>query len=185
MMEVRPKKVRFSVPRIVAAAGLAVAVGFLAAQPSRAAQPGVVKIAVFKFALRDSSAGGGLAKDPRDAKYLQMATAEARHLLSVSGRYRIVDTGSAEPKLTAAGGVQECNGCEVALARKLGAGQAMVGLVTRVSQIEYTIQILVKDVATGKTAAEGFTGLRMGANYSWPRGVAWLMKNRILATRGR
>jgi hypothetical protein len=27
------------------------------------------------------------------------------------------------------------------------------------------------------------TGLRMGADYSWVRGVTWLMKNRVLASR--
>jgi hypothetical protein len=29
--------------------------------------------------------------------------------------------------------------------------------------------------------AVGYTGLRMGANYSWPRGAKWLMERRVVA----
>jgi hypothetical protein len=56
----------------------------------------------------------------------------------------------------------------------------MVGVFTRVSRTEYTLQILVRDAQTGAVVSNASTGLRMGANYSWPRGVKWLMDNRIL-----
>jgi hypothetical protein len=66
------------------------------------------------------------------------------------------------------------------LANKLGADQSMVGVFARVSRTEYTLQILVRDTHSGAVASNVFTGLRMGANYAWPRGVKWLMDNRIL-----
>jgi hypothetical protein len=161
-------------------ASLAAAFIFLAVQPSTAA--GLVKIAVFNFELDDRSAAGGIiGQDARDTEYLKASTEQARKMLAASGRYRIVDTGSVEGKVIAAGGIQNCNGCEAPLARKLGADQWMVGLVTRVSRTEYTLQIQVKDARTGKAVSDAFTGLRMGANYSWPRGVEWLMQNRLLS----
>ena len=58
----------------------------------------------------------------------------------------------------------------------------MVGVLTRVNRTEFTLQILVRDARSGAVVSNNFTGLRMGANYAWPRGVKWLMENRILAT---
>ena len=143
-----------------------------------------VKIAVFDFELDDRSAGGSIiGQDAVDTENLKLAAQEARRLLSASGRYVIVDAGSAAGEVTAARGVRHCNGCEGALARKLGADRSMIGLFTRINRTEYTLQILVRDSATGAVLSNDFTGLRMGANYAWPRGVKWLMENRILSAQ--
>jgi Protein of unknown function (DUF2380) len=162
------------------AASLAAALIAFAIQPSEAAEP-EVKIAVFAFELDDRSAGRGIvAPDAIDTENLNASTEEARRMLAAAGRYSIVDAGAVADEVAAAGGIQHCNGCEVPLAAKLGADQAMVGVFTRVSRTEYTLQILVRDAQTGDVVANASTGLRMGANYSWPRGVKWLMDNRIL-----
>src|SRR5262245_59445612 len=77
----------------VLAAGLAAVLTVIAAQRSEAAEP--VKIAVFDFELDDRSAGGGIiGPDAIDTENLQESTEQARRMLSASGRYRIVDTGS-------------------------------------------------------------------------------------------
>jgi hypothetical protein len=162
-------------------AGLAAALMF-AVQPSKAAEP--VKIAVFDFELDDKSAGGGIiAQDAIDIENLKLSTEEARRMLSASGRYSIVDAGSVAGQVIAAGGIRHCNECDGPLAQKLGADQSMIGLFTRVNRTEYTLQILVRDARTGAVVSNSFTGLRMGANYSWPRGVKWLMDNRILSAQ--
>jgi hypothetical protein len=163
------------------AASLAAALTVFAMSPSEAAEPEVVKIAVFDFVLDDRSAGRGIVgPDAIDSENLIKSTEEARRLLADSGRYSIVDASAAADEVTSAGGIQHCNGCEVPLAAKLGADQSMVGVFTRVSRTEYTLQILVRDAQTGAVVSNASTGLRMGANYSWPRGVKWLMSNRIL-----
>ena len=164
------------------AACLAAALTVFAIQPSKAAEPGPVTIAVFDFELNDTSAGGGIiGQDAIDTENLRKSTEEARRMLSASGRYSIVDTGSVAGEVISAGGIQHCNGCDGPLAKKLGADQSMVGVFTRVSRVEYTLQILVRDTQTGAVVSNNFTGLRMGANYAWPRGVKWLMNNRILS----
>ncbi len=104
-------------------------------------------------------------------------------MLSASGRYSVVETGSVADEVSSAGGIQQCKGCDGPLAKKLGADQSMVGVVTRVNRTEYTLQILVRDAQTGAVVSNDFTGLRMGANYAWPRGVKWLMTNRILSAQ--
>jgi hypothetical protein len=164
-------------------AGLAIGlIAFVALQPSRAAEPW--RIAVFDFELDDKSGGAGIiAKDAIDIENLRESTEEARRMLLASGHYTVVDTSGVAGEVVSAGGIQACNGCEGALAKRLGADRSMVGVVTRVNRTEFTMQILVRDTATGAVISNDFTGLRMGANYAWPRGVKWLMTNKILAAQ--
>jgi hypothetical protein len=163
------------------AASVAAALSGVAIVACEAADP--VKIAVFDFELNDASAGGGVvAPDAIDTENLGKSTEEARRMLSASGRYSVVDTGSVAGEVLAAGGIQHCNGCDGPLAVKLGADQSMVGVLTRVNRTEFTLQVLVRNAQTGAVVSNNFTGLRMGANYAWPRGVKWLMENRILST---
>jgi hypothetical protein len=151
-------------------------------QLSRAAEPApVVKMVVFDFELDDRSAADGLiAKDAIDDENLKKATEEARQRLAASGRYAVVDTGPAAGELIAAGGIQRCNGCEASLAKKLGADQSLSGVFGRVSRTEYTLQVVIRDARTGAILSNSFSGLRMGANYAWPRAVTSLIDNKIL-----
>jgi Protein of unknown function (DUF2380) len=139
-----------------------------------------LKIAVFDFELDDHSAGGGIIpEDDIDRANLKQSTDEAKRLLLAGGRYSIVETSSVVGEVKASGGVIDCNSCEVGLARKLGADQALIGVITRVNRTEYTLFMRVKDARSGSDIANGFTGLRMGANYAWSRGVTWLMNNQL------
>ena len=153
----------------------------MACQPLRAVEPLPVKLALFAFELDDRSAAGGLiAKDAIDDGNLRKATEEARKALTASGRYEVVDTAPVASEMASAGGVQRCNGCEAALGERLGAERSMVGLFARVSRTEYTLQIVVRDTRTGAILSNAFSGLRMGANYAWPRAVASLIDDKIL-----
>lgn len=142
-----------------------------------------VKIAVFDFELEDMSAAGGTGASPDESKYLAQATEEAKRKLAESGRYAIVDTTGADLSAAEGHGLRNCHGCDIAIAKKLGADQDMVGVVTKISMTEYTVTVQVSDVQTGDVLKTYATGLRMGANYSWARGAGWLMKNRVLASR--
>lgn len=164
--------------------GAALAAGFAfslaaAGQPVEAAEP--VTVVVFDFELDDRSAGGGVIEaDAADAEQLRLSTEEARRLLAESGRYSVIETGSVAQELLEAGGIRHCRGCEGALARQLGAERSLAGIITRITRTEYTLQIVVRDSETGAIVANAFTGLRMGANYAWPRGVKSLMSKSVL-----
>lgn len=148
------------------------------AESAVAAAPQLIKIAVFDFELRDNSAGSGIIPlDEKDLSFLKASTEEAKRLLSETGRYQVIDTSAVSERNFAG-----CGRCEGPLAQKLGGEQAMIGLISRVNRTEYTLQIRVIDAATKETISNNFTGLRMGANYAWSRGVRWLMKNQILAS---
>lgn len=150
------------------------AIGPASAQPTR-------EVVVFDFEMMDTSAGAGIIPaDELDARYLAEATEVAKNYLRTQGTYTIVDAGSASADIAKAGGVLDCNGCEARIASKLGGELAMTGIVNRISRTEYEMLIKIVDAGTGAPVAGGYTGLRMGANYSWPRGAKWLMERRVM-----
>ncbi len=172
-------RIRYDVRRVLSRSVFAVML--LVAPQSQAAEQSPVRIAVFAFELDDRSGGGGIiGPDAIDMENLKLSTEEARRMLSASGRYAVVDTSSVAGEVAAAGGIQRCNGCDGPLARKLGADHSMIGVIARVNRTEFTLQILVRDAQSGAVISNDFTGLRMGANYAWPRGVKWLMEHKIL-----
>jgi hypothetical protein len=144
---------------------------------ARADAPAPIKLAIFEFELEDFSAGASvLAPDPSDVEQLKRVTNEARQLIEQSGRYTVVDTGSAVKSHS----LRNCDGCDAGIALKLGAQQSLVGFVTRISRTEYTVRFQIRDARTGAVVFNQQTGLRMGAVESWNRGAAWLVKNRLL-----
>jgi hypothetical protein len=151
-------------------------------QCAAAAEP-LKDVVVFDFEMMDTSAGAGIIPpDDHDTRYLAEATQVAKDYLGSAGTYRIVDAKPAAAELAKAGELRRCNGCEAAIASKLGGELAVTGIVNRLSRTEYEMLIKVVDAETGAPVALGYSGLRMGANYSWPRGAKWLMERRVLAS---
>jgi hypothetical protein len=146
------------------------------------ADPVPIKIAVFDFELDDSSAGAGIAGDPAaDLAQLDRVTSEARRVISDSGRYRLVDVASAGGAGVKSRSLRQCNGCEAAIALKLGADQSFVGVVTRISRTEYVVRFQIRDARTGTSIIARQSDLRIGADYSWNRGAASLINSGLLS----
>ena len=156
--------------------------GYAAAQDAPAASTAPVKIAVFPFELEDFSAAGVQEPNPVQASYLAQSTEEAKQQLAQSGRYSLVDTAGADIGPAEGKGLRNCGGCEAAIAMQLGADQALIGVVTKISMTEYVVRVQVSDAQKGAVISSFTTDLRMGTNDSWFRGVRWLMKNRMLAS---
>ena len=153
----------------------------LAAPPVSVATTAPIKIALFDFELEDFSAGASSAGvTPSDAERLTHVTDEVRQLLAGSARYRPVDVGAADAAAAKAHTLHECDGCDAAIALKLGAEQSFVGVVRRISRTEYQVRFQIRDARTGVVVSDGDSGLRMGADDSWSRGAARLIKDRLL-----
>jgi len=111
---------------------------------------------------------------------LRLATETVRRLLVNSGRYSLVDVSGADAPDVTAHSLHKCDGCDAAIARKLGADQSFVGIVSRITRTDYAVTFKLRDTRTGAPIAVEQTDLCIGANYSWNRGAAWLIKNRVL-----
>ena len=154
--------------------------GHAAADDVSTASTSPIGIAVFPFELEDFSAAAAHGSSPAVDSYLAQATDEAKQQLLQSGRYRLIDTAGAGAEAT---GLRNCGGCEAAIAMNLGADQALVGVITKISMTEYVVRVQVSDAEKGEIVSSLTTDLRMGTSDSWPRGVRWLMKNRMLASK--
>ncbi len=158
-----------------------IGIAVLAAVQGAAAEP-IRSIVVFDFEMMDSSAAAGIIpQDEIDTKYLVESTQAAKSHLRSTGTYKIIDAEPAATEIARVGALRDCNGCEAAIASKLGGDLAMSGIVNRISRTEFEMFIKVVDTGSGAPVAAGYTGLRMGANYAWPRGAKWLMEKRVAA----
>ncbi len=147
------------------------------------ADPSPIKIAVFDFELEDFSAAAGIAGDPAaDRVQLDRATSEARRLIADSERYSLVDVSGAEGDAVKARSLRQCNGCDAAIALKLGADQSFVGVVRRISRTEYAVRFEIRDAHTGALILARQSDLRIGADYSWNRGAAALIERNLFNT---
>jgi hypothetical protein len=147
------------------------------------ATPAPIALAVFDFELEDTTAASTGASATSDASYLAEVTGSVRDALGQSGRYRIVDVGGASGEAAKPRALRDCDGCEAAIAQRLGADQSLIGVVRRVSRTEYTLGFQVRDARTGAVLARGDSGLRLGADYSWKRGAVRLVSDRLIESQ--
>lgn len=151
-----------------------------------ASMPDPVKVAIFDFEFEDMSAAasaGDIAAS--DSQHLADVTSSVRDLFEQSGRYSLVDVGSADAAEVKARALRKCDGCDAAIAQQLGAEQSFVGVVRRITRTEYTVRYQIRDAQTGAILSSADSGLRMGADYSWSRGAVRLIKDRLLEKKSQ
>ncbi len=149
------------------------------------AAPEPIALAVFDFELEDFSAGASSSgPTPADTAQLAKVSSEVRQLLAQSGQYRLIDVGTANQAGSTAHPLYDCNGCDAAIALKLGAVQSFVGVVSRISRTEYTIKLQIHAARTGAVVASEDSGLRLGADYSWSRGAVRLVQGSCAENAG-
>ena len=174
---------RFDAWRKFATAASLLCAALLAAFPAGAASGAPIKLAMFDFELEDFTDRPG--ETPSDTEQLRRVTDEVRQLLAQSGRYSLIDVSSADAVAVKKHALRDCNGCDAGIALKLGAEQSFIGVVKRISRTEYTIRFQIRDAPTGTVVSTEDSGLRMGADYSWNRGAARLIRDRLLESRSQ
>ena len=136
-------------------------------------------IAVFDFALIDTSPA-----PPSEAERARLAAlgGDLRARLARSGRYQVVDSAPARAALAKLPDIMNCNGCELPLARQLGASEAAYGWVQKVSDLILNINVVIEDADSGRKLAAGSVDIRGNTDESWRRGLDYLLEERILPT---
>jgi hypothetical protein len=146
---------------------------------ARAAAP--LQVAVFDFELIDTSLQGEVdGPRPDEQGRLMRAGDQVRKALAESGGFTILDIA---PVNVAAHGsnLQACGGCEVALARQLGADLVITGTVQKVSNLILNINFYLRDVHTGQLVTAMSADMRGNTDESWTRAADYLLRNRLLA----
>jgi hypothetical protein len=175
------RAVKFLLPG--AAALLWVALAALPALATEGQKP-PVRIAVFDFELEDVSAAAALpdksaVDTPAMQAIMNKVSAKAREVMAQSGRYILVDVSQVDAKPVREKSLADCDGCENAIALQLGAEQAMIGVVRRISMTDYYVLVQISDCRTGKVLTQEVANFA-GGDDGWANGVANLIRHQGL-----
>jgi hypothetical protein len=138
-------------------------------------------VAVFDFELIDTSLEGAIRGARLDEQErLARLSDQLRQLLRASGRFSLVDITPIASEAQASN-LQACGGCDIQLARRIGAELAITGTVQKVSNLILNMNIYVRDASSGATIAAMSADMRGNTDESWSRTLDWLVRNRLLA----
>ena len=98
----------------------------------------------------------------------------------MTGRFSLVDITPIAREAQASN-LQACGGCDMRLARRIGAELAITGTVQKVSNLILNMDIHVRDASSGATIAAMSADMRGNTDESWSRTLDWLVRNRLLA----
>jgi hypothetical protein len=143
-------------------------------------RPPVVKLAVFDFELEDvSPAASLLGQTTSNEASMEKVSSEARRMLAESGRFIVVDVSKTDAEPVKAKSLRNCDGCEAGIALQAGAEQALIGVVRRVTQTDYYVQVQIRDAQTGKVLDQQDANFAGGPD-GWASGVRMLLKHQVL-----
>jgi hypothetical protein len=139
------------------------------------------KVAVFEFELLDTSLQGAVNGAQADEqRRLKDVTEQLRKALTQSGDFEVLDIAPVNAAAHASN-LQNCGGCDVQFAQKLGADLAITGLVQKVSALILNMNIYLRDAHTGKLVTAMSADFRGNTDESWSRAMNYLVRNRLLA----
>lgn len=134
------------------------------------------RLALFPFELINTSME---PTRPEELARLQAAAPLVQKRLEEAG-YVLVDVAPVAAAAEQAAPLKDCNGCELKLARELGAELAALGWVQKVSNLILNVNLQIREVATGRLVKAGSVDIRGNTDESWRRGFVYLMDRRIL-----
>ncbi len=142
------------------------------------------KAAIFPFELSKERQMDDMFAIPvsneAEIKRLALMDEKLSELLLASGLYTRVDIGGLAAKIEKKSPLRDCRGCDVEMAREVGADVSVLATVHKTSDTLINISVFVRDVVTEKLLAAGAVSVRENNDAGWLRGLRSLMRNRIL-----
>ena len=135
------------------------------------------RIALFDFELVNTSLE---PTRPDEAARLAMISALSRDEFAKRLEFEVLDIAPLAEAIEEAGYLRGCNGCELRLARRIGAEFAGLGWVQKVSNLILNINFQVREVTTGRLITAGTVDIRGNTDEAWRRGVRYLLERKIL-----
>lgn len=135
--------------------------------------------AFFGVAFLDTSNEGEL-NGPREdeAARVDLMEAYVAEALTAQGMV-LLDLAPVADELARTANPAKCNGCALRMAEKLGARYAVVSEVQKTSNLILSVNIYVREVATGRQVAGQAVEIRGNTDDSWIRGARYILRNNI------
>lgn len=126
------------------------------------------------------------AGDPDDSdERARVAMAEDQIAADLAARgFTLVDTAPVADRLAQVRNIASCNGCDMKLARELGADYSVTGEVQKTSELILSLNLFLRDVAAQTNLRHGAVDIRGNTDESWSRGYRYLLKNTIFRGEG-
>jgi hypothetical protein len=139
------------------------------------------KAAVFPFDFHDAQQDGEIVPqyNPDDLKRVKLVGDELKTLMQKDSKYAVVDLSSREKEIESASPFNQCNGCEVPIAKEAGADIAVTGFVDKVSDALINLTIVARDTKTGELTKTMSASINGNSDDLWLHGVRYLWKNRF------
>lgn len=131
-------------------------------------------VAVFDFALTNTSPA---PSTPEELARLQRLDQQLRS--GLRDRFQLIDVSPVQDRLAGVDSIRGCNGCELDLARELGAQQVAYGWVQKVSNLILNVNLVVEETSTGRTLRAESVDIRGNTDESWTRGLRYLLDERM------
>jgi len=133
-------------------------------------------IAVFGFALDNTSPADSTKEELARTQRMGRDLAAA---LQKSGRYTVIPLGAEAAGIAAGQDVYKCNGCELPVAKRLGAKLAAYGWVQKVSNRILNMNMVIENTQTGQHIAGGSVDIRGNTDESWDHGLKFLLEEHV------
>ena len=146
----------------------------LAAPFSPAMAKTLPTVAVFDFALTNTSPA---PSTPEELARLHRLDQQLK--AGLSDHFQVVDVSPVRDRLSGVDSIRGCNGCEIDLARQLGAQQVAYGWVQKVSNLILNVNLVVEEASTGRTLRAESVDIRGNTDESWSRGLRYLLNERM------
>ena len=142
-------------------------------------------IAFFGLHLEDSSRETTQASalnptKPDDEDLARVTLLEAMLVTRFSEEgYEFLDLAPVAVDLDRVANPASCYGCDVRMAKSLGADFILVGEINKVSPALVSIAVQLRDGQTGQVVKGGSVSVRGSTDAIWQRGMKQILKNRI------
>jgi hypothetical protein len=142
----------------------------------------VVNLAVFDFELEDATPAAALLGQTSSSEAaMEKVSGEARRMLGESGRYNLIDVSRIDAKPVREKALRNCEGCESGYALQVGAEQALIGVVRRITQTDYYVQVQISDARTGRVLNQQSANFAGGPD-GWASGIRMLLRHQVLVS---
>lgn len=87
----------------------------------------------------------------------------------------LLDLAPVQEELARTRNPAKCNGCDLRMARKLGADYVVVSEVQKVSNLILSMNIYLRDARTGRQIGGQAVDIRGNTDESWQRGIRYIL----------